>query len=61
MVPVQAARPVRRPVLLLLVFLVGCAAVAGAAALGVGAVWQEVHDWVTPYVAGDGAGGPGTG
>lgn len=61
MVPVAAARPAaRHPVLLLVLFLVGCAAVAAAATLGLGAVWQEVHDWVTPHVADDRAVGADT-
>ncbi len=54
MVPVEAApqRP-GRAVLLLLVFLLGCAVVAAVLAMGVGSVWQELYDWVLPRASGD--------
>ncbi|PYG01177.1 hypothetical protein SAMN05216184_102343 [Georgenia satyanarayanai] len=43
----------RRALVLLALFVLGCAVVAAGAALGLGTVWQDVHEWVFARVAGD--------
>ncbi len=54
MAPVEAADPpAGRALLLLVLFLLGCAAAAVVMALGLGTVWHEVYAWVFPQVAGD--------
>lgn len=52
MIPVEYTEPcARRALLLLALFLVGCAVVAVVTALGLGTVWQDVYGWVQPQVA----------
>jgi hypothetical protein len=54
MLPVEEAElRLRRALVLLALFVVGCAVLAAGAALGLGAVWQDVHEWVFVRVAGD--------
>lgn len=62
MVPVpvpleEAELRLRRALVLLALFVLGCAVVAAGTALGLGAVWQDVHEWVFSRVAGDQLGG----
>lgn len=42
-----------RALLLLLVFLVGCALAAVVTAAALAGVWQQVYAWVLPQVVGD--------
>lgn len=46
-------RQPRRALVLLALFVLGCAVVAAGTALGLGTVWQDVHEWVFARVAGD--------
>ncbi|WP_324650340.1 hypothetical protein [Georgenia sp. H159] len=43
----------RRALLLLLLFVLSCAAVAAVTAAGLGTVWHELYSWALPQVVGD--------
>lgn len=53
MLPVSAEPGTRRALVLLLLFVLGCAVVAATMAAGLGTVWQDLYSWALPQVAGD--------
>lgn len=53
MLPVSAEPGTRRALVLLVLFVLGCAVVAATMAAGLGTVWQDLYSWALPQVAGD--------
>ncbi|WP_413451548.1 hypothetical protein AA0Y32_15595 [Georgenia phoenicis] len=46
----------RRALLLLAAFILGCAVVAALVATGLGGVWRDVYEWLSAQLTGDALG-----